>query len=60
MTITIPKSRHVEIELPSDVPDGEAEVIVLFRRGWAATVPVQDVPVVNLAASGTSTSARSR
>ncbi len=36
LTITIPKSRHIEIDLPSDLPDGEAEVIVLFRQGASA------------------------
>ena len=29
--IVIPASRHIEIDLPDDVPEGEAEVIVLTR-----------------------------
>ena len=33
LTITIPGSRHIEIDLPTDLPEGEAEVIVLFRQG---------------------------
>jgi hypothetical protein len=31
LTIMIPKSRHIEIDLPADLPEGEAELIVLFR-----------------------------
>lgn len=29
LPITIPSSRHIEIDLPADLPEGEAEVIVL-------------------------------
>lgn len=32
MTVTVPESRHLEIDLPDDVPTGEAEVIVLVAR----------------------------
>lgn len=31
-TITVPESRHVELDLPKDMPAGEAEVIVLVAR----------------------------
>ena len=34
LTITIPRSRHIEIDLPTDLPEGE--VIVLFRDGSSA------------------------
>jgi hypothetical protein len=31
-TITVPESRHVELDLPRDIPAGEAELIVLVAR----------------------------
>lgn len=34
-TITVPESRHVELDLPSDVPAGEAELIVLVAGAAA-------------------------
>jgi hypothetical protein len=36
LTITIPESRCIEIDLPTDRPEGEAGVIVLFRQGSSA------------------------
>lgn len=32
LIVHVPKSRHVEIDLPEDVPEGEAEVIVLIHE----------------------------
>ncbi|WP_437732720.1 hypothetical protein [Sorangium sp. So ce1335] len=32
LTVHIPRSRRVEINLPEDVPEGEAEVIVLVQE----------------------------
>lgn len=34
--LTIPASRHIEIDLPPDVPEGPAEVIVLCQAPAAA------------------------
>ncbi|WP_437569270.1 hypothetical protein [Sorangium sp. So ce542] len=32
LIVCVPKSRRVEISLPEDVPEGEAEVIVLIQE----------------------------
>ncbi|WP_434043572.1 hypothetical protein [Sorangium cellulosum] len=32
ITVHVPKSRRIEINLPEDVPEGEAEVIVLVQK----------------------------
>jgi hypothetical protein len=41
ITVTVPESRHVEIDLPSDFPVGE--VIVLFEPK-PADVPSEELP----------------
>jgi hypothetical protein len=41
LTVTVPESRHVEIDLPGDFPVGE--VIVLFEPK-AADVPPEELP----------------
>ena len=43
ISVTVPASRRLEIELPSDLPEGEAEVIVLFPQR-AAQGPVRPRP----------------
>lgn len=39
LIVNVPKSRRIELTLPDDMPEGEAEVIVITRPPGPATVP---------------------
>jgi hypothetical protein len=41
LAVTIPATRHLELDLPEDVLPGDAEVIVLVRESTDVPAPVQ-------------------